>query len=976
MPGDQTSKESTPQRAPLPPANFEVTGAGSDSLGPEGMRPAWLSRITSSYPSVVSKVHELVDGKLEKSISANISAGIVETQTCRDLHEFADLLVGLRSNQCLSYGVPQRSPVRLMTERAWTEAGRPQDALSRTDRNFHWKGGEPGILMLDHDPQPGMRYEPQELVDLLRCLVPCLADVDMLTWPSASSLIFDATTEECLSSLKGSRVYLMVDRAECVPALGSYIVQALWSAGHGVFAVSRSGRLLERGVFDSSVWQPSRIDFAAGAICEAPVEQRRGRPVLHRGNERLVRPIPGSSGNASLVPTLSPTEAEAAESFIATARKAAAPAAAEAAARYSDERTRALEAALAVAGCQPEVARARARSVIHAMLRPEAPELHGDALVTVVHDGGTHEELSVSEILKQRSRLCGAVTLDPLEPEYNGSCVVGKLYLTGPVPRLFSFAHGGATYKLLAQYGEVEVITGSLHQTVDQTLALLRLGGDLYDHGDALATVSAEGRLVPITPGLVPYALSSRAAFYAMKRDARTHELKRHDLNPPGPVCTSIYELNRHRDLPKLNAVITAPVIVGERLIERNGYDPTSGLLLVMSSEEGVLTAAPNVEEVSAAFQRLLSIFDTFPFESSSDRGVLLAAIFTAVMRPGLRTAPGFALDAPAQGSGKTLLSECIAIVGTGSAPSALPHLHDDESEVRKRVVSLLHAGTPVMIWDNIKGTFDSPVLASLLTAPKFDDRLLGETRLLSLPNRMLALFNGNNMTLRGELTRRILVCRLDAGVERPYLRSFAASPRDFCHANRLAIVRDVLTVIRGYQLRGGGFAAEVSLGSFEDWSRGVLRPLLWAIDLVGDIRIDDPLNKLAMGEDEDEELIALAELHRAWHSGYGEKPMTAREVIDDLYGGDCASEHPDLSHAWREQLRDAIDDLVGPGTSYMTRTQRTRALGKQLGYRKDRVVDGNRRFTKRMAGGGLARWSAAMIGGSERGYEREWRHV
>jgi hypothetical protein len=915
---------------------------------------ARFTRITSQVPKIVSKVFELEDGALVKTTSASLTKGIAEVQSCHDLHEFMGVLLGLASNQCLTYGVTGASPLQLVTEAEWIKAGRPSSSVSRTESNFHWGEGLPGFLMLDHDPQSGMRrYTPADLIRVLR-QVPELADVDLLTWPSASSLIFNRDTDECLSTMKGCRVYVMVQDATAIPKLGRYIVDSLWAAGHGVFAVSRAGRVLERGLFDTAVWQTNRLDFAAGAICKPPLEQRRGKPMLHPGSLRLVQ---------RGVSSLTASQQEAASANKAAARLAVQTQASSARARYAEERTVLLEKAGLQAGRTAEVARARALDAVQAMLRDDAPELHGEAIVSVIRGDGTREELAVSDIIKRKVELDGSKTLDPIEPEYNGHSVVGKLFLSGPVPRLYSFAHGGATYKLVAQQGAVEVRSGSLHQAVDETLALLRGAGELYDHGDALATVSATGKLIPISSGLMPYLLSSRISFHRKKFDPATGQFSCHEVDPPQGVCKTIHELNGQRHLPRLNAVITAPIIVGGRLLDRQGYDATSGLVLVLPQEGTSQHLRAGVVEARQAFERLQQLFDSFPFDTPADRGVFLAALFTAVLRPGLRTAPGFAFDAPAQGTGKSLLAECVAIVGTGSAPSALPHLFDDEGEVRKRLVALLYAGAPAMIWDNIKGTFDSAVLAAMLTAEHFNDRLLGETKLLTLPNRMLALFNGNNMMLRGELTRRILSCRLDAGIERPYLRRFNISPRQVCLDERQSIVWDVLTIVRAHQTHAPGFAAEVSLGSFEEWSGAVLRPLLWATEASGDARVANPLTKIQHSEDDDEDLMALKELHRAWHTNYGDEPKTAREVIQDV---DDESAFEDMADRCRENLRQAILDFVGEGFGRSSRSERARALGKQLSYRKGRVVDGCRRFHKlaQLASGGVARWSARMDGG------------
>lgn len=929
---------------------------GTSSERESASRTAAFTRVTSSAPAEVSKILELKDERLVKTASANISAASVEIVTCSDLAYFANVLTQLQPSQCLLYGVPSASPMRLVTDGAWQRAGRPEGVISRTEKNFSWRAGEPGILMLDHDPQPGMpSYSPDDLVRLLRQTVPAIARVDMLTWPSSSSLIYDMRSDECLAGLKGCRIYLMVDDAACIPEVGKQVVESLWGAGHGVFTVSSSGRLLERGLFDTTVWQASRIDFAAGACCREPLEQRRGQPILHGGAVRMACAV----NLRTEAMARSAAQFEAVASHKKAARSAVEVRAAVISQQFAEKKLRELEQAAVDTGFSKDVARRRARHAVQVMMRPDGAELHGDVMVTVVDDLGQHAKVSVRDILKRRSEFDGAKTLDPLEPEYDGHRPVGMLLLRGSVPRLNSFAHGGTRYKLVAQLGAVEVGPGTLHRAVDETLAILRGSGDLYDHGDAFAMIGADGRMVAITPGLVPYVLGSRVSYFIARTDKATGEVSRPEQDAPATLAKSIHELQRERRLPQLNAVITVPIIVDGRLITAQGYDETSGLYLIQSDEDMGWTPPSQIDDVRRAFIELQELFESFPFDAPADRGAFLAAMFTAVMRPGLRTAPGFAFDAPAQGTGKSLLTECVAIIGTGHAPGALPHLYDDESEVRKRLVSLLHNGAPVMIWDNIKGAFDSAVLASLLTSEQFEDRFLGETRMLRLPNRMLALFNGNNMTLRGELTRRIIVCRLDAGVERPYLRKFASSPREICRAQRLAVVQKVLTVIWGYQLHGCGFAADTSLGSFEDWSAAVLRPLLWAISLVADGRVSNPLEKIAMGEEDDDELVVLGNVHRAWHAVYGEVPKAVREVVGDVYGS--LDDHGELDQTKLQKLRVALDEFVGTSV----RGNFAVMLGKQLAYKKGRVVDGGRRFVQpgRKASGGVALWSASWAG-------------
>ena len=66
-------------------------------------------------------------------------------------------------------------------------------------------------------------------------------------------------------------------------------------------------------------------------------------------------------------------------------------------------------------------------------------------------------------------------------------------------------------------------------------MTVLRRGGDLYDHGDVLAMVGADGRMRAVAPGLVPYVLSSRVSFFVHRKNSDMGELRRVEpTNIPG----------------------------------------------------------------------------------------------------------------------------------------------------------------------------------------------------------------------------------------------------------------------------------------------------------------------------------------------------------------------------------------------------------------------------------------------------------
>src|SRR5207244_13012439 len=138
--------------------------------------------------------------------------------------------------------------------------------------------------MLDFDPAGAPTSlltaiaSPDQTRALLIAAVPELAAAPMLWRPSSSSYLYRGRTE--LHGLRGQRIYIAVARASDIPLLGQLLYERLWALGYGYVVVSASGQLLDRTLLDASVWQPERLDFAAGPTCVPPLQRRVPRPKL------------------------------------------------------------------------------------------------------------------------------------------------------------------------------------------------------------------------------------------------------------------------------------------------------------------------------------------------------------------------------------------------------------------------------------------------------------------------------------------------------------------------------------------------------------------------------------------------------------------------------------------------------------------------------------------------------------------------
>jgi hypothetical protein len=176
-------------------------------------------------------------------------------------------------------------------------------------------------------------------------------------------------------------------------------------------------------------------------------------------------------------------------------------------------------------------------------------------------------------------------------------------------------------------------------------------------------------------------------------------------------------------------------------------------------------------------------------------------------------------IEAPAPGSGKNLLADVISVIATGHAcePTTVT---SDEDETRKKITALLAKAKPVILLDNVRIGIESAQLSSALTAEVWSDRLLGQNRMIDLPNYATWLVTANNPRLSLEIARRCIRIRMDPQTDRPWQRvGFRHSPlRDWVRENRPALTQSLLVLVQSWIAAGKCHGAG-TLGSFESWA-------------------------------------------------------------------------------------------------------------------------------------------------------------
>jgi hypothetical protein len=877
------------------------------------MNNANLSIITAIEPKRLSKGYSLgIDGDLLKAPGGNLIRGKIEARTITTLLDLAATLQTLTPAQALVYGVPINSASRVMTRKAFSDAGRPEGATTRTNEDFRWPHGA-GVMMLDYDPTfGGDALDRDSLVQAIRAAVPGLVASQMLWWPSASSCIWAGEKE--LNGIKGQRIYLLVQEAADIPRAGKALVAHLWLASFGQIEVSKSGALLERTLVDASVWQASRLDFAGGANCGAGLEQRRGDPVIIAGD---AMPI----DSRAALPDLTAQERDRLTAIKAEAKGAARPQAIGVRASWIDARVQEMVAPEDQG--DPERTN-EARRIAHNAL--DTGVLAGDFILQVQTAFDKVEAVTVACLMDDRERWHGCLTRDPLEPDYDGARFVGRLFLMQARPTLHSFAHGGKTYRLNRAPARIELVEGHTAESATTAIELLRRDPVTFDFGGQLALAEG-GRVHPLCEHALSYHLASVAQFW--KRSKKGNLPVSLDSDPPPALLKQIIAQGDRRNLKSLAGVITGPTIrLDGSVLSAPGYDKTTRLMLDPLGEEVPdVQTCPTLDQAKAALDTLLHPFQSFPFVDAKAKGALLAAILTAAIRPVLPTSPAIAFDAPIQGSGKTLLASCIGAIAEGLEPAVWPHTQGrDDEETRKRLFTALRTGGKALIWDNITGVFDSASMAAFITADAMVDRVLGKSEAIRIPNRALLILTGNNLSLAGDLPRRVIICRIDPETDQPFARQFDLDPLQWVLENRMAMLAAACTLIRS---RFTHFTKPAAgrLASFEAWDDLVRQTVVFADIMLCPSEFGDPMDLVREAQAADPEADALFALLDALSERFRGAEFNAKEAMVAMQ-----------SDMGNRAIETALLDLAGDRA-----IRSAKSIGRVLKHREGRIVHGLR---------------------------------
>lgn len=388
---------------------------------------------------------------------------------------------------------------------------------------------------------------------------------------------------------------------------------------------------------------------------------------------------------------------------------------------------------------------------------------------------------------------------------------------------------------------------------------------------------------------------------------------------PPRDVVDDLYALGEW-PFPPLEGISQMPVVRPDgSVLTVAGYDDITRLLYVPTGlRVPTIPAEPTEEERAKALAVLDDLLRDFPLADDPDYANALAAMLTPVLRPMIRgCTPMGVVSKPQPGVGATLLSNVIATIATGRPGATLAAPRDDDAW-RKRITSLLYDGYTIIIIDNVEGRLYAPSLGAVLTSELWGDRLLGKTKMLTLPQRASWFATGNNVQLGGDLPRRCYWVTMENEEARPWLRTGFTHPQllEWVQDHRGTIIASIITLMRAWVIAGRPKGDAPVLGSFQDWAR-TIGGILTHAGVEGFLDNFEKMYDLA-----DSELLQWQWFLEQWQTHWGDQALTTGEIRARLT--EKVDDKPtDTAEAIREALPDNLADVGTKGW--------TRSLGWQL---------------------------------------------
>jgi hypothetical protein len=310
---------------------------------------------------------------------------------------------------------------------------------------------------------------------------------------------------------------------------------------------------------------------------------------------------------------------------------------------------------------------------------------------------------------------------------------------------------------------------------------------------------------------------------------------------PTPRLAKQVLQKWRHWKFPPLVGLIDIPILRPDgTILDKPGYDMATGLYYEPAPGLHIpaIPAQPTRLDALRARNYAFDFISQFPYADQADRANAYALFLSSVLSEFFDLYPMALIDAAKLGSGKGFLAQSFSLIVQGNRSANIRLLRNDEEEFNKKLTTKLSSGGRVITLDNIDFPLHSGTLEQYLADAVWSDRLFGtnNTLLQFDKKRVITLATGNNIVIKGDLSRRCFRIRLDSGVSHPWERDILYRHDPLLpdvERHRGEILAALLTIARAWYLAGQPLAKNNDKADFGQWKR-VMGGILQFLDIPG----------------------------------------------------------------------------------------------------------------------------------------------
>ena len=386
---------------------------------------------------------------------------------------------------------------------------------------------------------------------------------------------------------------------------------------------------------------------------------------------------------------------------------------------------------------------------------------------------------------------------------------------------------------------------------------------------------------------------------------------------------------------PTLRGIVDTPTLRRDgSLMDSPGHDHESGLFGDFDDDDwkGLIPDDPTRDDARRAIAILYDLVKESAFKEPHDKAVWVAYLLTIIARQYISgNAPMFGFSANIAGLGKGTLVDLASIIATSHGatkwtPISAGRARDAEDEERKRLMSVCLEGIRSLCIDNVPAgsPIGTPALDGCITSGdnsefgSIADRILGMSATGRAPWTCVVAATGNNMTVKGDMGRRLVLCKLETRHVEPEKIQYChhPDPHRYARENRRELLCAALTILLAHRraVEAGDPDAVIRpwINSFGNWSDRIRSAVAWA-DPDG---CDPWLGNAEVKADAQPEKAEAKEFFAAWYHAFGGREVTAADIERR-----CRDHEEDYDGALAAAVRDLTLAPPRPNVSVNTRS-------------------------------------------------------